>query len=394
MHTASDYFRRIGRSVTLVLVLALALAAAPASAQVIQEHIGGLRTPVKLFALPSGELLVSEAGTGPNTGRVSFVDRDGRRSTVIDGLPSGLGGPSGLEPAGPSGLLQIGRRLYVVLGQGDLFIEAGVIIPNPSPSSPLFSSVLLLDFPDSAGDFGFNFVLPASAHAPVAAGQGVYLRNARGESVRVSRLVDFPDSVSEPTPAEPRNVRPSNPFGIVGSNASIAVVDASFNSVWTVPITPTLGAPATLVNFPRVPNTMPALGAPVTDAVPASIREVGNDYLVSLLTGFPFGPGAASVWRVNRSTGATERVLTGLQTAIDVLPITATGDQSYVLEYSRSFLTNGAGRLLRVDGVRGTSLVLAEPLQNPTSMAFDTRTGDLFVIERRANRIVRVLVPR
>jgi sugar lactone lactonase YvrE len=65
-----------------------------------------------------------------------------------------------------------------------------------------------------------------------------------------------------------------------------------------------------------------------------------------------------------------------------------------VLEYSRAFLTNGAGRLLRVDGVRGTSLVLADPLQNPTSLALDTRTGDLFVIERRANRIVRVLVPK
>jgi hypothetical protein len=322
------------------------------------------------------------------------VDRDGRRSTVIDGLPSGFGGPSGLEPAGPSGLLQVGRRLYVVIGQGDLFIETTSVIPNPSPSSPLFSSVLLLEFPDGAGDFGFNFALPASAHAPLAAGQGVYLRNALGESVRVSRLVDFPDFIAEPTAAEPRNVRPSNPFAIVGSNASIAVVDASFNRVWTVPVTPTLGAPGTLVNFAPVPNTTPALGAPVSEAVPASIREVGNDYLVSLLTGFPFGPGAASVWRVNLFTGATDRVLSGLQTAIDVLPLTATGDQSYVLEYSRAFTTNGAGRLLRVDGVRGTSLVLADPLQSPTSMAVDTRTGDLFVIERRANRIVRVLVPK
>lgn len=388
MHTASDCFWRIGFSIALVL------AAVPARAQVIQEHIGGLRTPVKLLALPSGQLLVTEAGNAPNTGRVSFVDRDGRRSTVIDGLPSGFGGPGNAEPSGPSGLLQVGRRLYVVIGQGDNAIETAGAIPNPSPSSPLFSSVLLLEFPDGAEDFGFNFTLPISAHGPLAAGQGVYLRNALGESVRVSRLVDFPDFVAEPTAAQPRNVRLSNPFGIVGSNVSIAVVDASFNRVWTVPITPTLGAPATLVNFAPVPNTVPTLGPPVSEAVPASIREVGNDYLVSLLTGFPFGPGAASVWRVNRFTGATERVLTGLQTAIDVLPLTATGDQSYVLEYSRAFLANGAGRLLRVDGVRGTSLVLADPLQNPTSMAFDTRTGDLFVIERRANRIVRVLVPR
>lgn len=374
--------------------LALALIGVPAAAQVVQPFVTGLRTPVKLFALPQSELLVSEAGNGPNTGRVSFVDRDGRRSTVIDGLPSGFGGPTGLDPAGPSGLLQIGRRLFVVIGAGDSVIETAGTLPNPSPSSPLFSSVLLLEFPDSAEDFGFDFALPASAHASLAAGQGIYLRNARGESVRVSRLADFPDFVPEPTPAEPRTVRHSNPFAIVGSNTGIAVVDAASNRLWTVAISPTLGAPVALANFPPVPNTVPGLGPPVSEAVPASIREVGNDYIVSLLSGFPFGPGAASVLRVNRVTGATERLLPGLQTAIDVLPVAGTTDQFYVLEYSRAFLANGPGRLLRVDGTRGTSLVVADPLQNATSMALDTRTGDLFVTERLANRIVKVLVPK
>ena len=374
--------------------MGLAVVAAPAPAQVVQPFVSGLRTPVKLFALPESQLLVSEAGTGPNTGRVSFVDRDGRRSTIIDGLPSGFGGPGSAEPAGPSALLQIGRRLFVVIGAGDAVIETTAAIPNPSPSSPLFSSVLLLEFPDSVDDFGFDYALPASAHAAIAAGQGVYLKNARGESVRVSRLADFPDFVAEPTAAEPRNVRLSNPFGIVGSNARVAVVDAGSNLVWTVAITPTLGGPVVLANFAPVLNTVPGVGAPVSEAVPTGIREVGNDYIVSLLSGFPFGPGAASVLRVNRFTGATERVLSGLQTAVDVLPIAGTSDQFYVLEYSRAFLTNGPGRLIRVDGTRGTSLVLADPLQNATSMALDTRTGDLFVIERRANRIVKVLVPK
>ena len=77
-------------------------------------------------------------------------------------------------------------------------------------------------------------------------------------------------------------------------------------------------------------------------------------------------------------------------------PNTATGssDQYYVLEYSRAFLADGPGRLIRVDGTRGTSVVLADPLQNATSIALDTRSGDLFVTELRANRIVKVLVPR
>jgi hypothetical protein len=131
----------------------------------------------------------------------------------------------------------------------------------------------------------------------------------------------------------------------------------------------------------------------VAEAVPASIRESGNDYIVSLLTGFPFGAGAASVWRVNRFSGATERIVPGLQTAVDVLPVAGVTDQFYVLEYSRNFLANGPGRLILVD-TRGSSLVLADGLQNSTSVAFDTRTGDVFATELRANRIVRILVPR
>lgn len=69
-------------------------------------------------------------------------------------------------------------------------------------------------------------------------------------------------------------------------------------------------------------------------------------------------------------------------------------DQAYVLEYSTNFLAGAAGRLLRVDGVRGTSLVIADGLRSPTSLATDTRTGDLFVTEFFANRVMRVLVPK
>ena len=72
----------------------------------------------------------------------------------------------------------------------------------------------------------------------------------------------------------------------------------------------------------------------------------------------------------------------------------AVGDQAYVLEYSTNFLAGAAGRLLRVDGVRGTSLVIADGLRSPTSLATDTRTGDLFVTEFFANRVMRVLVPK
>lgn len=376
------------------LVLTVVVAAS-AAAQVVQTHVGGLRSPAKLLALPDGQLLVAEAGNGPNTGRVSLIDRDARRFTVIDGLPSGLHAPR-LDPSGPSGLVLDGRRLFVLIGNGDIVLPGagpGSEIPNPSASSPLFSTVLLLEF-ERDGAIPLGFALPVSAQSQLANGNATYLWNAVGEAVRVSRLADFPDYVAEPRPDEPRNVRLANPYGMVGNSTALTVVDASMNLVWHVPITPELQAPQILARFAPVPNTLPGVGPPVSEAVPASIRVAGNDYLVSFLTGFPFGPGAASVWRVNRTSGATERVATGLQTAIDVLPLTSDAQHLYVLEYSQSFLTGAPGRLLLVDVARGTRLVLADNLTTPTSMARDTQAGDLFVAEFTANRIVRVLLPR
>ena len=80
--------RRMLESLVIAGGLVLAAAAAPVTAQTVQVHVAGLKAPAKLLALPAGELLVAEAGEGPNTGRISFVDRDARRFTVVDGLPS------------------------------------------------------------------------------------------------------------------------------------------------------------------------------------------------------------------------------------------------------------------------------------------------------------------
>ena len=47
----------------------------------------GRRAPTKIITTPKGNLLVAEAGSGPNTGRVSIIDRNGNRRTLVDGLP-------------------------------------------------------------------------------------------------------------------------------------------------------------------------------------------------------------------------------------------------------------------------------------------------------------------
>jgi len=46
--------------------------------------------------------------------------------------------------------------------------------------------------------------------------------------------------------------------------------------------------------------------------VPDSIHFFGKDLLVTYLTGFPFGPGAARVQLVDSTTGANQPFITGL----------------------------------------------------------------------------------
>src|SRR5438105_2011878 len=49
----------------------------------------GLVAPSKIIQSPRGNFIVAEAGPQvPNHGRVSIVDRQGNRRTLLDGLPA------------------------------------------------------------------------------------------------------------------------------------------------------------------------------------------------------------------------------------------------------------------------------------------------------------------
>ncbi len=370
-------------------------AAADVNGQVAQPYVTGLRGPIRTYPLPAGELLVVEGGQGrANSGRVSLVDRHARRFTVIDDLPSGFHGPSN-DPSGPSAVLLSGRRLYILMGNGDVTIAGpgGIERPNPSPSSPLFSCILLVELPVGSVDLPTGFVLPRSAHETIAGGGAVYLTNADGDAARVSRIVDFVDYSPAPRPDAPDNVLISNTFAMVGTEARIDVVDAARNLIWSVPMH--TATPQVLTTFPPVANTSnPLMGPPFVDPVPATIRAYRDDLLVSYLTGFPFNAGAALVRRVDRRTGAVTTVVGGLQTALDVLPVTRGRGLFYVVEYSSNFLAGAPGRLLLVEDPDRTPLVLAAGLMRPTSVSQDTRTGDLYVTEVGAGRILRVTAPQ
>jgi len=277
----------------------------------------GLRAPTKVIFSQKDNLLVAEQGTdAPNTGRISIIDpSSGTVRTLLDSLPSALN-LLGEQPApsGPSGLAMRGRTLYVTIGSGNSTLPGpvpGSEIPNPNPSSSLFSSVLEVHFSAEVEKVTSGFTLNAADRDALAAGQTIIFRAAPGGPVTIRLVTNFPDYVAAPRPDFPANVVSSNPFGLVIHGNSLDVVDASFNLI--AEVNPHTGASSTLTTLANVPNTLfPQIGPPTVQPVPDSIHFFGKDLLVTYLTGFPFGPGAARVQLVDSTTGANQPFITGL----------------------------------------------------------------------------------
>jgi hypothetical protein len=371
-------------------------------AQTTSVFTAGLKFPQKIIYAPQkGYFLVSEAGapTISNNGRISIVTTAGARFTLLDGLPSGPATPGG-DPSGPSALWIEGNKLYIAIGGGNEVINGpapGSEIPNPNPNSPLFSSVLEYTFP--AFDFPLNRdrddVLTREDHFRLANGETVVLGRVGllGASflpkptLRV--IANFPDFTPSFRPDVPNNVRPSNPFGLVLHSNTLYVADASQNNIRTVDLDD--GSIGTLITYPPRVNPLP-FGPPVIDAVPDSLRLVGNKLLVTFLTGFPFPSGQADVRQFDLDTNTDSQLIAGLTTAIDVLPVNNSGNSFYTLEFSTNMLMGAPGRLQRFD-LPNAPTVISNTLVSPTSMAKHPANGNLLVTEIFTGRIMRISIP-
>ncbi|MBE0544778.1 MAG: ScyD/ScyE family protein [Verrucomicrobia bacterium] len=272
-------------------------------AQTLCPEVGilatGLLGPAKIIQTPLGNFIVAEVGMPDelNSARVSIVDWNGNRRTLLEGLPSARAFVG--DPSGTSGLYLHGRTLYVVNGQGDVTLAGpvqGTEKTNPTPASPIFSSVLAVDFPESleTNTSGFKIALAdhhtLKSHAPLA------VTNTSGESTTIRLVVDFVDYLPDPRPNFADNVRHSHPYGIVADNTHLYVVDAGFNNVRKVEIAS--GSEQTLTSFPPTPSPL-TNGPPVIENVPTSIHWVGSQLLVTILGGAPFLPGYSKVLQVD-----------------------------------------------------------------------------------------------
>jgi hypothetical protein len=160
----------------------------------------------------------------------------------------------------------------------------------------------------------------------------------------------------------------TNPYGLLAQAGARVVADAGANALLRVAAN---GDVSTLAVLPR------PVGGPAgtVDPVPTSVA-MGSDgaYYVGLLTGFPFAPGASSVYRV-LPCALPEVFAAGLQTIID-LDFGPDGSL-YVLQHTSGvnpppnvFGGPGQGLIIKI-AADGTRTTVVTGLTRPTSLLVD-----------------------
>ena len=323
----------------LALALAFALGTLASSALSQTPYtvvMSGLDNPRGLAFAPNGALYVAEAGRG-GSGPCVVLPREtrcfgmsgaitrlwqGQQERVVDGLPSHAT-PEGTDASGPTDISFQGTGgAYVTLGLG---------------GGPDFRQAL------GSEDSGRLLHLAASGRWKVVADVAMYefAFNPAGGPVD------------------------SNPFGVLAEPKGRVIVDAGANALLQVRADGTM---ETLAVFPSQSNPTP-VGPPSIEAVPTSVaRGPDGQLYVGQLTGFPFVPGLATIYRVTPGQAQPVVHCAGFKMIMD-LAFEADGSL-LVVEHATGgllFPTN-SGQLSRVAPDCSRTTLLAG-LDRPTSIA-------------------------
>lgn len=266
--------RKLAICLAMVVVLDVALWPSSASADSAASTVAsGIDNPRGLGFGPDGVLYVAEAGRGGDgpcfpgaeggevcfgtTGAVTRI-QNGSHNRVLSGLPS-FADSEGASAVGPSDVSFSDYTMFVSIGLG----------ADPARRAQL---------PPTGQEAGWLLrARPSGRHWTPAADIAGFEAEANPDGAQVN----------------------SNPNSVTSTAGGQAVADAGGNSLVSVS---SAGTVSTLAVFPTQPAATPYPGMDIpfpVESVPTSVvRGPDGAFYVGELTGFPFLPGIARVYRV------------------------------------------------------------------------------------------------
>lgn len=359
-------------------------------------HSGRSATHVGRRLLVTAAALAGLAGVG-DAAAINTIS-----TVVAHGLnsPRGLAfGPDGALYIAEAGLASGAGPSIVVRGDPIIATESGSITRYLNGTQARVYTGLASSYNVNTGDVGGpnDIVFTSDGTARIAVGVGFdpTLRSSLGAiGARMGQLLtpnvgSIDVSAYEQTNNPAGGPLDSNPWHIASIAGATLVTDAGGNSLLRVS---DAGVVSTVTTF-----AARNLGGPFpTEAVPTGLA-VGPDgaYYVGELTGFPFFPGAAEIFRV-LDNGTSSLFATGFTNIVDMA--FGLDGSLYVLEYdANGILAPGsAGALwkIAVDGAR--SLLFSDGLSHPTGLAIGA-DGAFYISNfgdsAGAGSVIRVAVP-
>ena len=290
-----------------------------------------LNNPRGLSFGPDGALYIAEAGLASGTGP----------STIVRGTPQTY------TATGSVTRYQSGTQARVSTGLASIYATNGNVNgPNDIVFDAAGASVIAIGLgldPRQRSDLGAGGSNLARVFTP-------------GGAVDIGAYEATLNPASGPID--------SNPWHLASIPGATLLTDAGANALLRIAADGSVSTVATFASRP--------LGGPTpTEPVPTGLA-VGPDgsYYVGELTGVPFPPGAAQIYRI--APGAAPAVFATGFTMISDLAFGLNG-LLYALEYDSNGLTNpgSAGALWQVLGDGSRSLIFGD-LTNPTGLAVGT----------------------
>jgi hypothetical protein len=318
----------LATSVAVTALPATALAYGP-SANAVKVIASGLNNPRGIIVGPHGSLLVAEAGKGGS-------------------------GPCIKSPEGDEACFGLSGAVTAVWRAGSSWHKKQIVTKLPSLAEKDGSSAL------GPHDLAFSC---GTLLGTIGLGGSPALRTSLGKDAKLmGHVVDYghkkPVAVADLTGYEgkknpDKGEVDSNPYGLLGTRDRTFATDAGGNDLLAID---KHGKVSTVAVFPDRTVKGPD-GKPVPmQAVPTTVVKGPDGALyVGQLTGFPFPPGEAKVWRVkpgHKPTVYAEGFTNIIDIAFD------RHGRLLVLEIAKNGLLSGdpTGALIRVSGKKRTEI--------------------------------------